>query len=522
MKNLKVGTRLIAAFLAMCVLCGAVGAIGMFNMSRINDMADVMYQRELMGLSHIKEANINLIYVGRARGNALLASTEEERARFIDETRKAIAATSAYVEKADPLFTAPEARRMITELKQVLAQYQTEMETMLQLATRAALQSQAPELQASVARTRQINRQLDEQMTALSQRKESNAREASAATTELYRSSVVLMSVVIVSAIGMGIALGLLISRSITAPLNQAVMLAETVARGDLTSRVTADHRDETGQLLAALGRMNESLVKIVGGVRNSAESIATGSSQIAIGNNDLSQRTEEQASNLQQTAASMEQISSNVRQSADSARAASQLATQASEAAREGGKVVNDVVTTMQSISGNSRKMADIIGVIDGIAFQTNILALNAAVEAARAGEQGRGFAVVAGEVRNLAQRSASAAKEIAGLIQGSVDTVEQGARLADGAGTRMQHIVDQVQRVTQMMGEVSSASEEQTQGVGQVSDAVAQLDQVTQQNAALVEESAAAADSLKGQAERLSELVRVFKLPDGAAAAA
>ncbi|MBL0919244.1 MAG: HAMP domain-containing protein [Hydrogenophaga sp.] len=364
-------------------------------------------------------------------------------------------------------------------------------------------------------KTRQQNAALDDMMTGLSQRKENNAKEAAAATTTLYQNSVAMMLLVIAGAVGVGIALGVFISRGITRPLQQAVKVAETVAEGDLTSKITVTSTDETGQLLGALGRMNTSLVRIVGGVRTSAESIATGSTQIATGNNDLSQRTEEQASNLQQTAASMEQISSNVRQSADSARTANELATQASESARDGGRVVGEVVQTMQGISQSSRKMADIIGVIDGIAFQTNILALNAAVEAARAGEQGRGFAVVAGEVRNLAQRSATAAKEIAALIQTSMETVEQGARQANGAGERMQSIVDQVRRVTSMMGEISSASTEQTQGIGQVSDAVSQLDQVTQQNAALVEESAAAADSLRSQAARLSDLVGVFKLP-------
>ncbi len=519
-KNLKVGTRLIASFLLLSALCGVVGAIGMLNMSRISDMADVMYENELMGLSHIKEANINLIYAGRARSNALLATSDEERRRYTELTDKSIKTAVDYVAKAEPLFAAPEAKKQIADMTALFAQYQTDMATMLRLANQEALAAQrSGELQGAIDKTRQQNAALDDFMTVLSQRKENNAKEAAAATTTLYQNSVAMMLLVIAGAVGVGIALGVFISRGITRPLQQAVKVAETVAEGDLTSKITVTSTDETGQLLGALGRMNESLVRIVGGVRNSAESIATGSTQIATGNNDLSQRTEEQASNLQQTAASMEQISSNVRQSADSARTANELAAQASESARDGGRVVGEVVQTMQGISQSSRKMADIISVIDGIAFQTNILALNAAVEAARAGEQGRGFAVVAGEVRNLAQRSATAAKEIAALIQESTETVEQGARQADGAGERMQSIVDQVRRVTAMMGEISAASTEQTQGIGQVSDAVSQLDQVTQQNAALVEESAAAADSLRSQAARLSDLVGVFKLPHAVA---
>jgi methyl-accepting chemotaxis protein len=309
-------------------------------------------------------------------------------------------------------------------------------------------------------------------------------------------------------------AIGWAITRSITRPIADAVKLAQTVAAGDLSSRIEVTSRDEPGQLLGALMTMIESLVRVVGQVRHSSDCIATGSSQIATGNADLSQRTEEQASNLQQTAASMEQLTSTVRTNSDTAHQATQLAGSAAAAAAQGGVVVEQVVSTMGAIDAASRKIADIIGVIDGIAFQTNILALNAAVEAARAGEQGRGFAVVASEVRSLAQRSAAAAKEIKGLITDSVDKVKAGTEQVAEAGRTMCDIVAQVKRVNDLIGEISAATLEQTQGIGQVGDAVNQLDQVTQQNAALVEESAAAAESLSQQAAKLVDAVAVFRL--------
>jgi methyl-accepting chemotaxis protein len=289
---------------------------------------------------------------------------------------------------------------------------------------------------------------------------------------------------------------------------------AERVRDGDFTQPVLDDARDEFTPLLAAMAEMQSALTRIVGTVRSNAESVATASAQIAQGNQDLSQRTEEQASALEETAASMEQLGSTVKQNADNARQANQLAQNASSVAVQGGQVVGEVVQTMKGINDSSRRIADIIGVIDGIAFQTNILALNAAVEAARAGEQGRGFAVVAGEVRNLAQRSAEAAKEIKTLITASVEQVEQGSALVDRAGSTMREVVGSIRRVTDIMGEISAASTEQSAGVSQVGEAVSQMDQATQQNAALVEQSAAAAESLKAQAQQLVQAVAGFKL--------
>ena len=302
--------------------------------------------------------------------------------------------------------------------------------------------------------------------------------------------------------------------RSIVGPLGRANAFAAKIAQGDLSVRIDVDRSDEFGELLRSLLAMSQSLGRTVLQVRQSTDSIATASAEIAVGNNDLSHRTEQTSSDLQQTASAMAQLTHTVRQSVDSAQQASQLAANASVVAERGGTVVNEVVVTMQDINHSSKKIADIIGVIDGIAFQTNILALNAAVEAARAGEQGRGFAVVASEVRNLAQRSAQAAKEIKSLIDASVDKVESGARLVADAGATMTDIVQSVRRVTEMISEITTAASAQSAGIADVNQAVGNLDQMTQQNAALVEESAAAAQSLREQAAYLAEVVGTFKV--------
>lgn len=336
-------------------------------------------------------------------------------------------------------------------------------------------------------------------------------RQTAQAQSDLAENTI-LLALVILTAVGAGFTYWII--TSVTRPLNSAISIARTVASGDLTTKINVVSKDETGQLMLALKDMNENLMRIVTQVRNGTDAIATGSNQIAAGNLDLSSRTEQQASALEETASSMEEITSTVKQNADNAKQANQLAASASDIAVKGGEVVSQVVTTMGSINEASKKIVDIISVIDGIAFQTNILALNAAVEAARAGEQGRGFAVVATEVRNLAQRSASAAKEIKELIGASVERVDTGGRLVAQAGTTMDEIVESVRRVTDIMAEISSASQEQSAGIEQVNQAITQMDEVTQQNAALVEEAAAAAASLQNQAEQLAETVGSFKL--------
>jgi methyl-accepting chemotaxis protein len=348
------------------------------------------------------------------------------------------------------------------------------------------------------------------QLVALEERENQDA--AAAADAEYHRARGMMLALSS-TALALGFLAAWTITRSVTVPIARAVHVARTVASGDLTSVIDASAGDETGTLLKALQEMNHSLSAVVNTVRIGSDSIATGSSQIATGNADLSQRTEEQASNLQQAAASMEQLAANVRDNSDAAQEASSMAASARDAAAHGGELVSRVVITMETINESSRKIGAIIGVIDDIAFQTNILALNAAVEAARAGVQGRGFAVVATEVRGLAQRCAEAAKDIKSLIETSVSKAEAGSRLAGEAGSAMGNIVDQVRKVANLISEISASTIEQASGISQVGNAVTQLDQMTQQNAALVEESAAAAESLSHQARVMVEAVSMFK---------
>jgi methyl-accepting chemotaxis protein len=356
----------------------------------------------------------------------------------------------------------------------------------------------------------------DEKMSDISKYKEKRSAQAAAESAALYASSRNLMIVLVLSSLGLGIALGLWITRCLTRQLGgepaYAMDAVGAIAAGELSTAMVTRSGDQES-LLFAMEAVRQSLVTIVGRVRLGTDTIATASNQIAMGNLDLSSRTEEQASALEETASSMEELTSTVKQNADNARQANVLAVSASAVAVRGGAVVSEVVDTMASINASSRKIVDIIGVIDGIAFQTNILALNAAVEAARAGEQGRGFAVVASEVRNLAQRSAAAAKEIKTLIGDSVEKVDAGGKLVDQAGVTMAEIVESITRVTDIMSEIASASQEQTIGIEQVNSAIAQMDEVTQQNAALVEE-AAAAGSMQEPAAALADVVSVFKL--------
>ena len=454
----------------------------------------------------------------RARGSGILAkgeATTEQRAQVAALVAMSLQAQGKAAAALDKVLARDD--RLRATLAQPLAAARAGAEQVLKLADTEVVKAEKHTF-AGPEYFKQTTQAIDAQFALLDLAFRALDARLAERVSQSWRGLVLLSTSIGLSA-ALALALIVFTARNTSRALNSAVSVAERVAAGDLSSEIVVTGRDEAGQLLVALKSMNERLASMVGRVRDGSESIATGSSQIAAGSVDLSQRTEEQASSLQETAASMEQITATVRQNADNAERARALAAEARQAAHEGGERVDTVVGTMEQISASSKRMADIIGVIDGIAFQTNILALNAAVEAARAGEQGRGFAVVAGEVRALAQRSAQAAREIKTLIVQSVEQAEAGSRLVHGAGDSVRDIVDHVDRVTALIADISTASVEQSRGLEQVDAAVTQLDHVTQQNAALVEESTAAAESLRQQASQLAEMVSVFRLRGTAA---
>ena len=519
--GMRIGARLTGAFLLVALIGGAIGAFGVWGLSRINEMNDRLYDTELRGISDLKEANLNLIYAGRARNAYLAASSEEARLALRKQFDDAVKAMEGLRDKAADNFYGEPAKRLLAQFNEAEQAWKREATAFFEAAKSQPLTQTDARVAETDRRVIAASQKLDDLMTDLAVNKEKSAELSVQEGTELYNRVRAVMIALAIAGVAIGMLLGWLVTRGIVRPLGQAVSAARQVAAGDLTADIRVATRDETGDLMAALKAMNESLARIVKDVRDGCENIASASSQIAQGNSDLSQRTEEQASSLEETAASMEQLTSTVQQNANNAGEADRLVSQASSVAVRGGEVVEGVVQTMSEISDSSRRIADITGVIDGIAFQTNILALNAAVEAARAGEQGRGFAVVAGEVRTLAQRSAVAAKEIKALIDESVTRVEGGTRQVDEAGRTMRQVVDSVRQVATLVREISGASEEQSAGIGQVNQAVSQMDAVTQQNAALVEEAAAAAASMQEQATRLAQEVRRFKVDAGGATA-
>lgn len=516
-KTLKVGTKLIAGFLLVSIIGGIIGIQGILKSAQINDLAKVMYERETVGLRHVAEANIQLIAANRSIQNAILSHTTEERDSNLRALNERMTRIYKELATAENTFVTEQGQNLLQNTRQAVQAFEAGTKKVAQLLQAESVNERRASTDLLFTEVRPLANKADDLMTELVERKRSNADRLSSETDAIYAGIRMLLISLTLGGMVTGVAIGVLLTRWLTQQLGgepvDVAHAASAIAAGDLSTPID-NSRARPGSVVDAMQNMQASLRNVVQSVRSSSDSIATGANQIAMGNADLSQRTEEQASNLEETAASMEELSSTVRNNSDTAKQAAQLAQSASGVATKGGEVVQQVVHMMEEINASSQKISEIIGVIDGIAFQTNILALNAAVEAARAGEQGRGFAVVASEVRSLAGRSADAAKEIKALIGDSVEKVAAGGQLVNAAGDTMQDIVEQVRRVTDLILEINAATLEQTSGIDQINNAVVQLDQVTQQNAALVEESASAAESLNQQAQQLVRAVAIFKL--------
>jgi len=511
LNNLTIKIRLVAVLAILSLMMTVIGIAGITSLSNTNESLKSVYEDRLVALGQLQDMIRSMNRNQLSMANAALGD-----AAALPEMVKEVEQDHAHAEQ---MWKAYIATQMTTEEKALVDRFSAAHSIYLEqglepalVAARAGDMEKMKSLMHGRMHERFVPvRDLINQLVNLQKDVGKQVYESSQASFASFR---LLVIGILAGGLSLAAGIGWWLVRSITAPLDRAVRIAESVAAGDLTQQIEVRTHDETGKLLGALREMSNSLVGIVGDVRRATDSISTASSEIASGNMDLSARTEQQASSLEETASSMEELTSTVRQNADNARQANQLAGNASEVARRGGAVVSQVVDKMSAINESAYKIVEIISVIDGIAFQTNILALNAAVEAARAGEQGRGFAVVASEVRNLAQRAGNAAKEIKQLIDNSVAQVEEGSRLADQAGTTMREVVQSVQQVTDIIGEISAASGEQSSGLQQINQAVVQMDSATQQNAALVEQAAAAAGALQEQATSLSQAVSVFRL--------
>jgi methyl-accepting chemotaxis protein len=509
--NLKIATKLIVSFGLVLLLTLVLGISNIFSMDKVNQASSDLADNWMPSVQAVMELRADFGEFRRWELSHLLYDDPAAMAKMEQRMSDTLAAMKTHGDKYSKLISSPEEQALYDEFNREWASFMADDAKMIQL-SRAGNKTEARNLLAGSSAATMTK--LIEQIGKLVKLNSDGGVQASDQATVVFKRARMISIGLLAANIAIGMMMAVWVARVVAKPLEEAVALARDVADGDLTHDINACTTCETGELMQALQDMTVKLRVLVSKVRNGTDTIATASGEIASGNQDLSSRTEEQASSLEETASSMEELTSTVKQNADNARQANQLAQSASGVAARGGDVVGQVVDTMNEINDSSRKIVDIISVIDGIAFQTNILALNAAVEAARAGEQGRGFAVVASEVRNLAQRSAAAAKDIKQLINDSVEKVEAGSRLVNDAGTTMQEVVSAISRVTDIMSEITAASVEQSAGIEQVNTAIVQMDQVTQQNAALVEEAAAAAESMQVQAAQLSEVVSVFKL--------
>ncbi|BEV17033.1 methyl-accepting chemotaxis protein [Herbaspirillum sp. DW155] len=515
--DLKIAHKLNAAFLVVLVFIVALGGFSLVQLEQVNKTSTELARDWMPGVESLGKISLALARSRSFDMQQLLTDDKKEEQASRERATKQMALLEKEVARYQSLISEPREKEIFPEFARNMDAYKAAHERMDKLFSQG--QKQAGHEVLSTSSTA-VYRKLQDQINELTEINAKGAAASALEATRVYEQARLAIAGLIACCIVLALSLSWWIARLVARPLTHAVTIARQVADGDLTARIPDNAgRDETGQLMTALKQMNDNLLKIVHEVRMGTDTISTASAEIASGNMDLSSRTEQQAGALEETASAMEELTSTVRQNSDNARQANQLAVSASEVAQAGGQVVSKVVHTMGAINESSRKIVDIIAVIDGIAFQTNILALNAAVEAARAGEQGRGFAVVASEVRSLAQRSASAAREIKTLIDDSVAKVETGTQLVGEAGQTMDEVVASVKRVSDIVAEITAAGAEQSQGIEQINNAVTHMDENTQQNAALVEQAAAAAKALQEQAARLTQTVGVFRLDSSAA---
>jgi methyl-accepting chemotaxis protein len=505
--DLKVGTKLIGGFIVVCAITAFVGFMGLKNMSRINDMADEMYLKELLGISYVKEANINLMYLVRAEKNLLLANTEDQRQKYAEIVTKAEGMYKDNMVKAKPLFYTDEAKAGLAKVDKAWEEYISLHRQILEAAKRERLNEKKTSVEMSMGAGREKLDALDDAMTALTKIKEDNAKTASDETTKIYHASRNLMLTLIAVGVLFGIAIGLFISKILIKQLGDEppviAGIADRIARGDLT--VTFENKKVETGVYASMKVMAERLREVVGEVLTASNNVSVGSQQVSSTTEEMSQGATEQAASAEEVSSSMEQMVSNIRQNADNAQQTETIARKAAQDAQDGGKAVTETVGAMQEIANK-------ISIIEEIARQTNLLALNAAIEAARAGEHGKGFAVVAAEVRKLAERSQIAAGEINNLSASSVEVAEK-------AGEMLARIVPDIQRTAELVSEINAASNEQNSGAEQINKAVQQLDQVIQQNSAATEEMSSTCEELSSQAEQLYETIGFFKIGDKAA---
>jgi len=504
LSNVKIGVKLIGAFLIVSLITAMVGYLGIIDMAKLNDEADKLYEQELLGVSYIKEANVQLIGIGRALGNAMLSSSQKDRSAYLNQIDSYSLSLEKHMQQAGPLLNTAEGKAKFTSLMEYWENYQIGIEKAANLLESESLSENKESIRFVQGDLRETADSVDNLMTQLARLKEENAQAAAQLTTDLYTTSRDVMIGFTIFGVLLGLMLGYIISRGISQPLQDAVSAADKISKGDLTGLIDAKGTDEVGQLMLAMKTMMEKLSQIVGDINGASDALASASEEVSATAQNLSQGASEQAASVEETTASVEQMSASIAQNTENAKVTNDMSTKASREARDGGEAVTKTVEAMKSI-------AEKIGIIDDIAYQTNLLALNAAIEAARAGEHGKGFAVVAAEVRKLAERSQVASQEIGEVAKNSVSLAEQAGKLLD-------EMVPSIQKTADLVQEISAASMEQASGATQINQAMEQLNSITQQSASSSEELASTSEEMSGQALQLQELMTFFKVVDHA----